>query len=71
MNTQRPVSALRGRRAALGLSQTAVAMQIDRSAAWVSLLESGKYIPDAKEMAALAAVLRCDIADIFPELVAA
>jgi transcriptional regulator with XRE-family HTH domain len=46
-------------------------MQIDRSAAWVSLLESGKYIPDAKEMAALAAVLRCDIADIFPELVAA
>jgi DNA-binding XRE family transcriptional regulator len=37
----------------------------------VSLLESGKYIPDAKEMAALAAVLRCEIADIFPELVAA
>jgi transcriptional regulator with XRE-family HTH domain len=70
MNTRRPVNALRGRRAALGLSQAAVAKQMDRDATWVSLIETGKYIPDATEMAAFARILECEIADIFPELVA-
>jgi transcriptional regulator with XRE-family HTH domain len=68
MNTKLRISALRGRRAALGLSQHAVASQMRKSASWLSLVEHGIYEPDEWERNRLAEILHCQVSDIFPEV---
>jgi transcriptional regulator with XRE-family HTH domain len=67
MYSAQSVNLLRGRRAALGMSQTDVASRLSRTASWLSLIENGYYEPDDRERERLAEILRCRVADIFPE----
>lgn len=67
MNRKQAVNLLRGRRAALGLSQTEVGKRIDKSHSWVSLIENGRTIPSPTDMLLLAMALRCAVSDIFPD----
>jgi transcriptional regulator with XRE-family HTH domain len=66
MNKERAVNPLRGRRAALGLSQPEVASRMGKSPSWLSLIENGHYIPTEDEKNRLAAILDCGVAEIFP-----
>lgn len=70
MNTKRQPSALRGRRAALGLSQEDVAAHLDCDRSLVSLIENGRHDVSPEDKAKLAALLQCRVSDIFPKKVA-
>lgn len=66
MKNERPVNPLRGRRAALGLSQADVAARLNKSQSWYSLIENGDYEPTNDEKSALASVLLCEASELFP-----
>jgi transcriptional regulator with XRE-family HTH domain len=55
--TNKGALALRDRRASLRLTQVAVGRLVNRSAAQVSLWESGKYVPRAPTLALLEKIL--------------
>lgn len=70
MNKARAVNPLRGRRAALGLSQPEVSGRMGKSPSWLSLIENGHYIPTEAEKSQLAEILDCGVAEIFPAVAA-
>ena len=53
------------RRVALGFRRERVAVALDRSAETVKLWESGRVTPNAGQLARLADLLGCDVADFF------
>lgn len=67
MNQRRPPSVLRGKRAALGLSQDDVAAHLECDRSLVSLIENGRHEPTPEDKAKLAELLKCRVSDIFPK----
>ena len=56
---------IRKRRLALGLTQQQVADAIGTSKPFVCMVESGKTVPTTDKLPALAAILRCEIGELF------